>query len=115
MGLACCKGGCCDHKGLKSCNEYSKGQEGMYKCDGKCGRRNGSVWGGADGTPFTGDSSICAAAVYRGILSGDRPGIIRVKTMPGASEYKSGSANGVTTSSYGSYDSSMEVSRAGCC
>jgi hypothetical protein len=105
MGLSCCKCcGCCAAK--KKCTEYSKGQEGFFVCDGKCGN-SGSVWGSG---PYTSDSSVCRAARHAGVI-GERGGVFKVKQLPGQGSYESSTANGITTSSYGSYDQSMTISK----
>lgn len=64
----------------------------------------GSVWG--TGT-YTADSSICSAAVHAGIITLDAGGRVTIKIAPGEDSYRGTTANGVTTTDYGSYDGSF--------
>ncbi|QXT38106.1 LCCL domain-containing protein [Gymnodinialimonas ceratoperidinii] len=73
---------------------------------------NGSfhtVWG--TGT-YTSDSSICTAAVHFGWIAHDRGGVVGFQQVPGMSFYSGSSQNGVTTSDYGSWDSSFQITGA---
>jgi hypothetical protein len=63
-----------------------------------------SVWG--TGT-YTSDSSICTAAVHAGLITLDDGGSVTIEMAPGADSYSSTDANGVTSSSYGSFGSSF--------
>eukprot|EP00762_Andalucia_godoyi_P003559 ANDGO_04251.mRNA.1 Cochlin OS=Gallus gallus GN=COCH PE=2 SV=1 len=104
MGLCCC---CCK-KPDRKCTDYTKGASGFFFCPKDCPYRNsGSVWGSG---PYTSDSCSCRAARHAGVI-GDNGGVYKVSTAPGQASYESTTANGVTTSSYGSYDSSISVSR----
>ncbi len=89
----------------KKCTDYTKGEEGLFACDGKCS--GGSVWGSG---PYTSDSSACRAARHAGVI-GESGGIFKVTKEPGRDSYDSTTANGITTSSYGSYDSSISISK----
>ena len=64
----------------------------------------GSVWG--TGT-YTDDSSICTAAVHAGLITVADGGNVTIEIAPGAASYKGTTANGVTSSSYGSYEGSF--------
>jgi hypothetical protein len=101
MGCCC---SCCSPPATK-CTEQSAGQEGFFACDGKCG--GGSVWGSG---PYTGDSDICSAAQHAGVI-GESGGVFKVTNAPGCDSYTGSTANGVTTSGYGSYGSSFNVSK----
>jgi hypothetical protein len=77
----------------------------------------GSVWGSG---PYTSDSSICSAAVHAGLLTmASRPdgahytGSVTLNRSGGCSTYAPTTANGVTTYSYGSWDSSFFFPEAG--
>jgi len=63
---------------------------------------SGSVWGAGI---YTTDSSICGAAVHAGALTG--AGNVTVRNTQGCSSYNGSTANGVTSSSWGSYDASF--------
>lgn len=99
---ACCS--CCSIP-KKKCTDFTSGDEGLFVCDGKCGS-NGSVWGTG---PYTADGSVCRAARHAGVI-GESGGVFRIKTAPGQNSYESSTANGVTTSSYGNYHTSIIVS-----
>lgn len=63
------------------------------------------VWG--DGV-YTYDSDLSAAAVHAGVLAVDQSDIVAVRVLPGQSEYKGSTRNGITTGSWGAYDGSYE-------
>jgi hypothetical protein len=65
-----------------------------------------SVWGTG---PFTGDSSVCTAAVFAGLITVDDGGDVTFEMTEGEDFYDDGTANGVTTSGYGSYDQIFTV------
>lgn len=65
----------------------------------------GSVWGTG---PFTADSSICTAALFAGEITSEDGGEVTFEFSEGLDSYEGGEANGVTTQSYGSYDSSFD-------
>lgn len=66
--------------------------------------RAGSVWGSG---PFTTDSSVCTAAVFAGLITFKDGGQVVAEIGPGQSSFNGSTKNGVTTSEYGSYDSSF--------
>ena len=99
----CCS--CCSPPAAK-CTDYSSGQEGFFACDGKCGM-NGSVWGSG---PYTSDSCICQAARHAGVI-GESGGVFKVSKAPGQDSYSSTTANGITSSGYGSYGTSVTISK----
>lgn len=63
-----------------------------------------SVWGS---DIYTSDSSICTAAVHSGLITYDLGGTVTVELRPGRTIYGCSERNGVTTSSYGSYQQSF--------
>lgn len=67
------------------------------------GTTGGSVWG--TGT-YTADSALCAAAAHAGAVDAEG-GAVMVQVRPGESSYEGSTAGGVTTSSYGSYGTSI--------
>lgn len=66
----------------------------------------GSVWGSST---YTTDSAICVAAVHAGVIKEDG-GPVKVSLHPGRPSYRGSFSNGVTTSSWGSYQQSFKVS-----
>jgi len=107
--FTCCPSlcSCCKPPG-KEWTEYSMGDEGFYYYKGE--DVNGSVWGSG---PYTGDSHLILAAIHAGVVEKGKSGvqIIKVTKAPGCNEYTGTTANGVSTSSYGSYHSSMTLSK----
>lgn len=80
--------------------------KGKNKLSCKCEKDqtgSGSVWG--TGT-YTTDSSICRAAVHAGVIK-EKGGKVKVKSMDGCKKYTASEANGVSSSSWGSYDMSF--------
>lgn len=67
------------------------------------GNETGAVWGSG---PYTSDSNICVAARHAGAV-GPNGGVVNVYGAPGQASYAGTSANGVTTSNWGSYGSSF--------
>lgn len=64
-----------------------------------------SIWG--TGT-YTGDSSICTAAVHAGLITLADGGEVTVDVTDGEDSYTGSSANGITSSSYATYTLSYE-------
>ena len=89
---------------LQPCGDvnYSGGQ---VDCACPANSGGGSVWGSG---PYTGDSHICTAAMHAGVI-GASGGNVRLIDRPGQSSYAGSSANGVQTSSWGSYGQSYDV------
>ena len=82
----------------------SIGQTFVYNCSA-----NGtfdSVWGT---DVYTDDSSICTAAVHAGKITRTAGGTVTIEIRPGQSAYVGATRNGVTSSSYGSWDGSFIV------
>jgi LCCL domain len=68
------------------------------------GGNAGSVWG--TGT-YTDDSSICTAAVHAGLITVAAGGAVTIQIAPGKDAYQGTTANGVTSSSYGTFSGSF--------
>lgn len=65
-----------------------------------------AVWGSG---PYTGDSSICTAAVHAGVFAHEDGGAVTVVAGGEQESYEGSEANGVTTSDYGPYGPSFEI------
>lgn len=63
-----------------------------------------TVWGA--GT-YTDDSSVCTAAVQSGLITFDEGGEVTFELAPGLDEYEAGTANGVTSLRFGTWDRSF--------
>ncbi len=73
-----------------------------------------TVTGDVDGEIFgtgvyTSDSDLSTAAVHAGILSPGETGTVKVTILPGQSSYQGSTAHGITSRSYGEWDSSYRV------
>lgn len=68
------------------------------------GGRAHSVWGHG---VYTGDSSVCTAAVHAGLITFARGGTVTMELRPGQSIYGSSAGHGVTTGAYGEWHSSF--------
>ena len=75
----------------------------VYACICSANPPAGSVWGSG---PFTADSDICTAAIQTGYIDSSG-GDVYVLRLQGLSAYSGGSFNGVTSSDWGAYDSSI--------
>lgn len=84
----------------------TEGDSGVFDCPS--GGTLQTVWGDAT---YTGDSSICTAAVYEGIITVTDGGPVSFDVSTGLAEYGSGSANGVTTESYGEWNLSFTLNK----
>jgi LCCL domain len=63
-----------------------------------------SVWGTET---YTEDSSVCTAAVHVGLITVAAGGTVEIQIAPGLDRYSGTAANGVDTSSYGSWGGSF--------
>ena len=81
--------------------------EGFFVCEGEKCASSGSVWGSG---PYTADSCVCDAAYHAGVI-GDSGGIFKVTKAPGQDSYTGSTQNGYTSQSYGSYGSSITISK----
>lgn len=73
------------------------------------GSSSGSIWGSQI---YTDDSSLAKAAVHAGVLSVNQSAKLKATISAGLSSYSGSTANGVTSSSYGSWSGSYSVSSA---
>ena len=91
--------------GLKACGQLETMAVSTCSCpaDGPVG----SVWGTG---PYTADSDICTAARHAGVV-GPEGGEVTVRRVAGQASYAGGTANGVTTSDWGSFDASFTFGR----
>ncbi|WP_341861841.1 LCCL domain-containing protein [Gymnodinialimonas sp. 57CJ19] len=69
----------------------------------------GSVWG--TGT-YTSDSSVCTAAVHYGWIAHDQGGMVDFRQVPGLDSYAGSAQNGVTSSDYGAWSASFQITGA---
>ena len=83
--------------------------DGAMVCSCPEGAANGSVWGSG---PYTAASNICTAARHAGAV-GTAGGVVRLTEAAGQDSYEGSEANGVTTSGWGSYGSSFNVTAIG--
>lgn len=81
------------------------GQAVSIHCPGN-GSLGGTIYGSLT---YTADSSLCVAAVHSGKITATGGGTFTIVMRKGARAYKSTSQNGVTSRSWGSYDSSFEI------
>ena len=80
-----------------------RGKIGEYYCYKIIGSTEGTVWG--DGV-YTDDSNIAKAAVLEGKCKIGENKDVYIKIIEGKSSYGSCTKNGISTSSYGSWDGS---------
>ena len=80
-----------------------RGKIGEYYCYKIIGSTEGTVWG--DGV-YTDDSNIAKAAVLEGKCKIGENKDVCIKIIEGKSSYGSCTKNGISTSSYGSWDGS---------
>lgn len=78
------------------------GETVEHECstDGSAGR----IWGTEI---YTDDSSICTAAVHMGLIDLDDGGRVRFEVLDGRDSYEGSEANGIESSSYGSWTRSF--------
>jgi hypothetical protein len=69
----------------------------------------GWIWGGEDGV-YTDDSPLALAAVHAGVLRAGERGVVRVDVLPGRDSYAGCTKNGITSSSYKTWQGSYRVS-----
>jgi len=94
---------------VATCSNSGKDLEGavgdsfFVECPSGC--TSGGVWGSG---PYTRDSRICPAAVHAGAVP-STGGLVVASIDPGQSDYPSTEANGITSSKWSSYDTSLGV------
>ena len=70
------------------------------------GSVSGAIWGT---DVYTDDSSICTAAVHRGLITAASGGSVTLEVRPGAGGYTASTRNGVTSRAYGGWSGSYSV------
>ncbi|MCK6503420.1 hypothetical protein L6R53_08495 [Myxococcota bacterium] len=95
----------CNHNGKELVGDV--GASFFVKCPADC--TTGSVWGTG---PYTRDSRLCTAAIHGGAIPVGG-GVFKASIAAGQSAYEGSEANGVKSSSWGSYDTSLAVAAAG--
>ena len=93
---------------LPGCDYYMPSDVAEYACTCAPGDFDGSVWGTGI---YTSDSHLCSAALHAGAV-GRNGGDIFVVARAGLEKYPSTTQNGVTSSDWGSYSSSIEFVQA---
>lgn len=93
-----------DYSDAPACEAVPDAGESVV-CRCETGPTSGSVWGSG---PYTADSSICTAARHSGVIGADG-GALQLVGAAGEESYEGTEANGVTTSSWGSYGQSFDV------
>jgi hypothetical protein len=70
------------------------------------GEATGTVWGT---DVYTGDSALAAAAVHAGAVKMGQYGVVRVTVVDPLASYRGTTRHGVTTQSYGPYQTAYRV------
>lgn len=79
------------------------GKTFAFKVTGSADR---SIWGTET---YTADSGLATAAVHMGVVKVGETGIVRVTIVPPPPMFVSGSQNGITSSTYGTYPGAYKV------
>ena len=77
---------------------------GRVFCPAKCADSPDRVWGSSF---YTADSSLCKAAVHAGVLKAGESGFVNIKNAQKCKGYFGTSSNGITTESFGNYETSF--------
>lgn len=72
------------------------------------GQVSGSVWGSG---VYTDDSNLGTAAVHAGLLREGQRGVVKVTLLPGQEHYEGSQNNGITSSSYETWEGSYVLAR----
>lgn len=97
-----------------SCSQIARrisgepGSSVVVFCPGGCTRQ--TVWGS---TVYADDSSICAAAVHSGAISGAKGGAVELHFLPGQESYQGSEQNGITSLNWGPWRRSVAFSAPG--
>ncbi len=92
---------------LEACSALAPGQD-RVSCSCAAGSASlGGVWGSG---PYTADSNICAAAQHAGVIGPDG-GTVTALRGPGVPNYSASQANGISSSPWENYDSSLMFDR----
>lgn len=88
-------------------NALGRGPAGTtFTVDCPAGGSPGSIWGSG---PYTGDSSICTAAVHAGIITLDDGGSVTALVGGPQDSYEGSDRNGIQTGDWGAYDPSFTI------
>lgn len=90
-----------------SLGQSSVGITGQVQCPP--GGTPGAIWG--TGT-YTSDSSICGAAQHYGWFPPGSGATVTYQTVPGLGSYQGSNQNGISTSDYGSWSLSFQITGA---
>jgi len=88
---------------LAACAVIPDGAE-EHSCNCPANPPQRSVWGSS---PYTADSDICSAAVHSGFVDASVGGDVVLLRVPGLAMYRGEESYGVTSSDWGSYESSI--------
>lgn len=94
---------------VPSCDYYFPSDADEYVCSCDAKAAEGSIWGTG---LYTSDSDMCTAARHAGVI-GLGGGVVRAVAQPGQGRYPSSTQNGITSSEWGSYSSSIEFVQLG--
>ena len=89
-------------QGGAACTAFPADQD-SYACTCPPGNQSGMVWGSG---PFTGDSSICAAAQHAGVIDATGGVVVAVRTE-GQGKYRGTESNGITSNGWASHPFSI--------
>jgi hypothetical protein len=89
---------------LPGCDYYFPSDQAEYACSCAAGASDGSIWGTGI---YTSDSELCTAARHAGVI-GAAGGDIFALARPGRQSYPASTQNGVSSSEWGAYSSSIE-------
>lgn len=88
-------------------NALGRGPAGTtFTFDCPPGGSPGSIWGSG---PYTGDSSICTAAVHAGIITLEDGGSVTGLVGGPLDSYEGSDRNGIQTGNWGAYDPSFTI------
>ncbi len=105
VALSVCVGFAFPAAAQEACPTNALGIQGGLQCYCPANPVGGSVWGSG---PYTSDSNICRAALHSGAISSGG-GVVSVTMMGGLASYPGSTSNGISTSSWGSYNSSFSL------
>ncbi|XP_077982670.1 cysteine-rich secretory protein LCCL domain-containing 2-like [Glandiceps talaboti] len=88
----------CESQSTDVCDKTGKSCSVL--CPSGCASASRTVWGT---TYYTGDSSLCKAAVHDGRITNAAGGVVHVAFRAGDSSYTGSTKNGITTTNYGSW------------
>lgn len=88
---------------LAQCTGYPRGEESYACMCPPVAQTTGAVWGSG---PYTLDSNVCQAAAHAGVIPATGGPVLAI-ALEGLESYDGTLANGVQTSTWGSYDASF--------